>query len=136
MGSSNLLDNSTTNLSETIEDSEQLYRGIKNDEIHWNEKQQRLTSAVFKSSHGLSVDRCGRRGDEALLSVFASRMLGYGLAALLTLECRNSNTNPIAKPIDNNQFHAEIHGQGKIELTKGQSRALSKSARIVSNPLV
>ena len=53
-------------LPEKIESEEQLYRAIPNKPQLWKDSDGRPTSAIFKDSQGVSVDRDGKRNKERI----------------------------------------------------------------------
>lgn len=120
-------------LSEFITDSETLYKAIKiTVPNQWDIIKNQPTSAAFKDSKGLSVDRDGGRKVEVIISIFRKRFELKAVISLTAKDCRDSNTIPIAKPIQDNPFHAEIHSSSeKRTLTSGQARALKKKATVV-----
>ena len=115
-----------------IQDEELLHRAIKPKPQFWNTKTDTVSSALFKDSKGVSVDRNSNRSNEeiklCLLNTFPDLK---GEARLKTEICREKMCRIIADPIENNEHHALILGNGKIELTQGQAKFLSKNCIVV-----
>lgn len=107
-------------LSDEIMDEERLFRAVPNQPTYWKPKEKRYSSAMFKQSkgNGISVDRDGGRTTEAIVASFARSRPEYGLVVLTAGKCREIGTHPVAKPTENNDYHAEIHeSPSKIEIT-------------------
>lgn len=118
-------------LEDRIRDDEVLYRALI---LKWF-KNGRLTSAAFKQKNGASVDRDGGREEQAIIDTFEDRMPGRGLALIAARQCRDLETNPVANPIENNPYHAEIHdSQDKITIGISKARKLSKAVTIIKYP--
>lgn len=118
---------------EEVKEEESLYRSVKPLPQYW--KGNVVTSALFKDSKGVSVDRGGRRADESIVKNFKSAFGADQVKAIVCLtakKCFDTEVLVVAKPLDNNQYHAEIHRSAQeIELTKGQARALAKACNLV-----
>ncbi|MBU0764545.1 MAG: hypothetical protein KJ607_06905 [Bacteroidetes bacterium] len=118
-------------LKDYIEDYERLFRAIKPFPNLWKFDVNRPSSAAFKDSLGLSVDRKGTRTVERVIERFKKRFEIMAVVSLTAKECREFQTCPIAKPEPDNPEHAEIHGSlTEVALTSGKARKLSKIARI------
>src|SRR5690625_3000135 len=119
-------------LSDEIQNNELLYRAIKSGiPHHWKKDTNRPTSAVFKDSTGLSVDRKGDRTGDVIISTFQSKFSIKAVISITAEECRNAETLPLAKPLPDNPYHAEIHrNEDNPSLTSGQAKKLSRLARI------
>lgn len=118
-------------LKEHIEDEERLFRAIKPFPSWWKFDVNRPSSAAFKDSLGVSVDRQGVREINQVIERFKNRFEIRAVVSLTAKQCRDFGTYPIAKPETNNPEHAEIHGSPtEVTLTSGKARKLSKNARI------
>jgi hypothetical protein len=118
-----------------IEDEEILYRAISDNPSHWKPTLKKPTSALFKDKNGVSVDRDGQRSIQEIEDTFENRKPGNGLCCIPAGECRELQTYPIPKPLDDNAFHAEIHYSAtKIFSPSSVARKLSSSARIIKPP--
>jgi hypothetical protein len=96
-------------LSLIIADKEILYRAVPNNPIMWKFKMNRPSSAVFKDERGVSVDRDGGRNERQVIDDFNGRMPGRGLVSIKAKTCREIGTEPVARPLENNIYHAEIY---------------------------
>jgi hypothetical protein len=111
-----------------IADEEYLYRRIKNHPNFWKPELNRHTSAVFKQSNGLSVDRNHKRTDSEVIEVYKDADI-KGLLKLECQFCRSIPTFPIYKAEDFNEFHCEIHNSEiVIDLSNKQYKELSEAA--------
>jgi len=120
-----------------IEDTEQLYRAFPGSNPNlWKADLKRFTSAIFKDSLGCSVDRDGGRSEETIIEVFAERKPGFGLACIIAGDCREEDAHLVAKPEEDNPYHAEIHNsKSSVEITsKGKARRLAKKTHLVKYP--
>lgn len=93
------------------------------------------TSAIFKDSNGISVDRDGKREEINIVNSFKKRFPDFkAIVKVKTYDCKNLQVGNVkisllvlAKPLENNIYHAEIHqSKEKAALTSGQARALAK----------
>ena len=117
-------------LSPEIADDEFLYRGISNHQ--WDFQNNRITSAAFKDSLGVSVDRSGNRNNEACISRLLQTKPFYAIGRLLVSYVREKSLLVKYLPTEYNEYHSEIHHSlTRVELTTGQARALSQSATVV-----
>jgi hypothetical protein len=112
-----------------IDDDEFLYRRIINQPNFWKPDLNRHTSAAFKQSNGLSVDRNHERTDSEVIDVCKSTDI-KAISKIKCKFCRSIPTFPIHKPIvDTNIYHSEIHNSEIIiNLTQKQYKELSKTA--------
>lgn len=118
-------------LSPYLFDDEILYRAIKPFPNWWKSEIKRPSSAAFKDSRGVSVDRDARRTSDVVVKELRNRFSVRAVVSISVAECREFNTYPIGKPLPNQPEHAEIHrSESEIELTNSQARNLSKAARI------
>lgn len=114
-----------------IKDEERLFRVIKSFPNWWKFDVNRPSSAAFKDSNGVSVDRQGTRNIDQVIERFRNRFELRAVVSINAGKCREFNTYPIAKPGLENPEHAEIHNSPfEIPLTSGKARKLSKEARI------
>jgi len=123
-------------LSLHIEDNEILYRAIPDKPNMWKPELDRLTTAVFKDSHGLSVDRDGHRNEQQVIIDFDKRFSNKrGIVSILTKTCREIGTKPIAKPEEDNIYHAEIYDtDGSIKIKNSKVKKLRDACNIVRRP--
>lgn len=117
-------------LPDEIGDDEDLYRAVPNNPHFTKEEPDgsiRLTSALFKDSNGVSVDREGDRDEEDIIGNFKERKPGYGLAKISAGDCRESNTKPVWDPQEDNYYHSLIIRENdQLQLTRGQAKKLQR----------
>lgn len=117
-------------LPQNISDEEILFRAIKPFPNWWKFDINRPSSAAFKDSRGVSVDRDADRQSSQVVQILRARFSVRAVVSIPTGVCRTFGTCPVAKPLPNQPEHAEIHrSESEIELTSGQARNLSKAAR-------
>ncbi|MCH7413207.1 hypothetical protein MM213_06920 [Belliella sp. R4-6] len=118
-------------LQNYISDQEILYRAIKPYPNWWKAEINRPSSAAFKDSRGVSVDRDFARPPEQVIKELRNRFTLKSVVSIGANVCREFETFPVSKPLPNQPEHAEIHrSEHEIELTSGQARKLSKAAKI------
>lgn len=115
-----------------ISDEENLYRGITKQPQLWKDAQDRPSSAAFKDSNGVSVDRGGDRGETEVVDFLESRFELRAVVYVNAAYCRAIETSPIAKPLDNNPYHAEIHNIDRVELTASKAKKLARECVVVA----
>ena len=117
-------------LSQSIDDEEYLYRGITSHQ--WDSQNNRVTSAAYKDSLGVSVDRSGGRGEDACVSRLLQIKPFIAIGKLLVKFVRDKELLVKYKPTEDNEYHSEIHqSEEKIELTTGQAKSLSRETTVV-----
>ena len=117
-------------LSEEIADSEYLYRGVV--EEMWDAEHERITSAAFKDSHGVSVDRDGERTENECVKSLMKIKSFRKICRILTKTVRDNGALALYKPIPENVYHSEIHQTlDKVELSKGCARRISQAAEVL-----
>lgn len=118
-------------LSPYLSDDEILYRAVKPFPNWWKPELNKPSSAVFKDSRGVSVDRDAGRSNTEVVAELRSRFPVRAVVSISVAICRGIGTHPIARPLPNHPEHAEIHrSETEIELTNGQARNLSKAAKL------
>lgn len=118
-------------LPNEINDEEFLYRRIINKPNFWKEELNRHTSAAFKQSNGLSVDRSNFRPESDVIDVYKNLEI-KAVVNIKCQDCREIPTNPKHMPIPDNIFHSEIHNSNsEVNLTSKQIKILSEK----SNPI-
>ena len=86
-------------LPDEISDAEMLYRSVPDKPNMWKPEFNRPSSALFKDSKGVSVDRDGGRSIEEIIANFDRKMPERGLVSITAGECRKIGTKPVAKPL-------------------------------------
>lgn len=119
-------------LDKKIPDTEKLYRVVKTYPNWWKLSTNRPSSAVFKDSNGVSVDRQGDRNQNDIINTLKSRFILKAILSVLTGKCIEIGTFPIYNPSQTNIYHAEIHeSENKTLISSSKARRLSKMAEIV-----
>lgn len=113
-------------------EEEKLYRLIipKN----WYFEEDRISSAAFKDSKGLSVDRDGDRKDIEIINSFFSRFNNENIEAIACIDvktCIDLNTYLKYAPTDDNIYHSEIHDSiNRITLSPSKAKKLADKCSI------
>ncbi len=95
-------------LNEEISDREYLYRGVI--ELNWDFDNDRPSSATFKDSKGVSVDRDGERLESDCIKSLLNSKNFFAVCKVLTSEVRKLNALVLYKPVlPSNPYHSEIH---------------------------
>lgn len=117
-------------LNDFIDDAEFLYKRIPSNPNNW--KDGRITSAVFKDSRGLSVDRQHTREDENVVKFLKESFSNIVAIAKVKAEvCREVATYPVYKPVEGNIFHSEIHDSvDKVVISGAKAKKLSTLASV------
>lgn len=118
-------------LTDNIADTEYLYRGIL--DIWIDKEHNRITSAAFKDSLGVSVDRQADRQDEQCIQTLKSKSSKFVcVCKLLTKEVRQSEMFVKYCPSNSNIYHSEIHdSETQVRITsQSKARRLSTLAQI------
>ena len=79
-----------------------------------------------------SVDRDGQRAEAEIINVIKSKFELKAIVKLQTSFCRKIGTKVLAKPLDKNMYHAEIHDLGKVALTASKAKKLARACEIVA----
>lgn len=121
-------------LSEEIDNSELLFRAVPDKPQMWKEKEGRPSSAIFKDSQGVSVDRDGNRTDAQVTENFKKRF--STLKAIVSIEaeeCRDAGAFLQYDPLPDNFHHSLIlNSQDSIQVkSSGKARRLTKLTKIV-----
>lgn len=119
-------------LSDSILDSEWLYRAIN--PIYFREVG--FSTSAFKDKNGASVARDGGRREPGIIhALFVDFPHGWGAARVLAKVCRTCDTYPVALPLPDNPYHAEIHqSKDRVLLSNGRINCLLKDTVLVHRP--
>lgn len=115
-------------------DEEQLFRALKkNIPNYWKKEFSEITSAVFKDSNGVSVDRDGERSLDEIKQSFRSRFPSADFACTIEVTvgmCRDLQCDVIASAEEDNPHHALIYKDAvkRTKLSRKQARRLAKLA--------
>lgn len=104
-------------LDDFIDDNEWLFRGVV--EANWDYSQNRPSSATFKDSNGVSVDRDAGRSNSECIIVLSQRKPFKAISRVLTSSVRQLNAIALYKPISENLYHSEIHDSADRIQIKG-----------------
>lgn len=135
---------SQSHLPSVVDDSEFIYRAL-HFPTAWVEDLP--TSAAFKDSKGVSVDRDGGRVESDIIQrLIELKGANSGIIKIQVCECRAvSNIEVEADPIQENIYHALviqsiINDAGDVEkkmiLTDGQAKKLSRLVKANSHYIV
>jgi len=120
-----------------IKDEEFLYRVVKVNPNLWKEEEKRPSSASFKDSFGVSVDRQGGRTKEKVIFDFIERFGQDEIKAVIRVTagfCRDKGAfikNDINDDGSNDNHALILRSENEITLTSSVARALSKESEIV-----
>ena len=103
--------------NEPFLEGEIFHRVVKPNYNWWVSKENRLSSAAFKDSHGLSVDRAANRSSEEVTN-FLKQHLPDGCAEIIIslAVCSSTQSRIVSEPTLTNPFHMLILGEFKTEL--------------------
>ncbi len=105
--------------NEIIDDSEFLFRGVVN--VNWDFENDRPSSATFKDSLGVSVDRDGGRNQTECITELLLKKNFIAICKVLTYDVREIGAIVKYLPIINdNIFHSEIHDSIEVIQLKGK----------------
>lgn len=117
-------------LNPIIEDDEYLYRGII--DLNWDYENNRPSSATFKDSRGVSVDREGGRREESCISALSTKKDFFAICKVITRKVRELNALVKYVPIEDNQYHSEIHdSEERIQLRGSKPKKIRDNAIII-----
>ena len=101
-----------------ISDTEYLYRGIV--DANWDYERNRPSSATFKDSFGVSVNRDDHRDENLCVQELLEIRNFKGICKILTSAVREIGAVAFYKPIPLNIYHSEIHSSVDIIQIKGK----------------
>lgn len=115
-----------------IEGTETLFRAFQYDQ--WDFKENRVTSAVFKSSGSVSVDRDGQRTNEEIIAAFRSRNFyeNCGLVCNKAEYYRSIDCKLTPDPNPDNIYHALVDRENKEGTSNSIAKKLSRDADLVT----
>lgn len=118
-------------LDDYIDDNEFLYRRVILNPNYWDFESNKPTSAIFKDSNGVSVDRQWNRNDSEIIEGFKVFEI-RAVVKILTATCRDLEANPVYKPVESNIFHSEIHDSiHKVQISGSKAKRLRDSSQII-----
>lgn len=118
-------------MDDNFASDECLYRGLH---PIWIEDDNSVSSAAFKDSGGISVDRDGGRDEQDCIKRLTEalpQMVGVG--KLTCGEVEECGATTIYCPVEGNEYHSEIHDSSEqVQIkSKSKSRKLAKKCQIV-----
>jgi hypothetical protein len=118
-------------LEEYIENNEFLYRRVILNPNFWDFENNRPSSAIYKDSNGVSVDRQHNRSDKDIIEQYKEYPI-RAIAKVLTATCRNIETYPIYKPVSDNIYHCEIlDAIDKVQISGSKAKKLRDNSEII-----
>lgn len=114
-------------MDEHFASNECLYRGLHS---LWIEDDNTVSSAAFKDSGGVSVDRDGGRNQrECVDRLLEALPQLVGVCKLTICDVEACDAVAVYRPISNNEYHSEIHDSvGQVQI-KSRSKAKKLSVR-------
>lgn len=100
-----------------VDDSEFLYRGII--EVNWDFENDRPSSATFKDSFGVSVDRDNWRKEADCIEFLLKKKGFFSICKIKTGKVRALNALVKYLPANDNIYHTEIHDSEERAQMKG-----------------
>lgn len=111
-------------LDEQFNPDESLYRGVV--KANWDYEKARPSSATFKDSNGISVDRDGGRSESECIESLLANRRWKAIAKVTVQDVLDVSAIVIYKPVvPKNIFHSEIHDStSKLALPQSKSKKL------------
>ena len=122
---------SSTKLDDHIADEELLYRGVPMNPNQWSFERNTPSSAAFKDSLGVPVDRDRNRKEIKRIASLTNRLVLRAVVSVTAKQCRETNAHLQSDPVDGNPYHALVlHSEKRNPLTSGQARFISRQCRV------
>lgn len=118
-------------MDETFASDELLYRGLP---LIWLEDDDSVSSAAFKDSNGISVDRDGGRIEQECVKRMVDNLPKIaGVGKLACEEVEECGAFPVYLPERNNVYHSEIHDSAEQVRIKSNSKArkLARKCQVI-----
>jgi hypothetical protein len=117
-------------------ETETLLRGVNKNPNFWNNERNRPTSAIFKDSKGISVNRTGENKKYYIKSLeLLKSNLNENIRTVVEIEvnyCKELELYLKYLPVENNIYHSEIHkSENQIVLSKSEAKKLSEICKII-----
>lgn len=126
---------SCNKIPQEIGDEEYLYRGVV--EINWDNELQRPSSATYKDSFGVSVNRDASRKEQDCVEQLLNLKPFKAVCRVTALTVRKIEAVAKYLPTEDNIYHSEIHNsEDKIPLSGGKASKIREQSEVVyiSNP--
>lgn len=118
------------NLEKTINENEFLYRGII--EINWDFNNNRPSSATFKDSKGVSVDRDANRIEKDCVSFLNSKKNFFAICKVKCKEVIEKSAIVKYLPVEDNIYHSEIHdSEDRIQMRGSKPKKIRDNSIVV-----
>ena len=115
-------------MDDNFDKKEKLLRAVRPNSIYW--ENGRLSSAAFKDSAGLSVDRVFDRPLSLAVDVMKENLDG-SIVSVKVENCDDVNACVKYLPSPRNAYHSEIHKDEKTKrLAEFQAKGLARCAKI------
>ena len=113
-----------------FDDEEFLFRWVI--DINWDYEADRPSSATFKDSKGVSVDRQYGRDSEECVTFLQGGRDFKAVCAVSSFDIKQCLAYPKYLPIDSNPYHSEIHDdKDRVDIRKSKARNLSRKCETV-----
>ncbi len=113
-----------------ISPEEFLFRGVLS--VQWDYQHNRPSSAVFKDSKGVSVDRNFDRTDVDCINRLLKLRDFVGVSKIRVEKVREINASVFYKPTLDNIYHAEIHDSDfKVNIGGSKAQKLRDCSEVV-----
>lgn len=90
----------------------------------WIEDDNRVSSAAFKDSNGVSVDRDGGRSEKECINRLVNALPQITSVGRLSIsEVDSCDAVTVYSPVDGNEYHCEIHDSIEQVAIKSKSKA-------------
>lgn len=117
-------------LDTVIKDDEFLYRGII--ESFWDYKNNKPSSAIYKDSKGVSVDRDAKRPQDDCIAFLQAKKNFFAICKIKASIVREKNAILKYLPVEGNIYHSEIHDSiDRIQMRGSKPKKLRDSSIVV-----
>lgn len=117
-------------LSDEVNDSEFLYRGVVVQ--NWDFENNRPSSATFKDSLGVSVDRDGGRSDKDCIDQIMQVKDFQAICKVITSDVRSLGAEVFYRPVEGNIYHSEIHdSHERVQMRGKKPKVLREKSSVV-----
>ncbi|NOX87314.1 MAG: hypothetical protein GXO86_15380 [Chlorobi bacterium] len=116
-------------LDDYIENNEYLYRGIVKQ--LWDFENNRPSSAIYKDSKGVSVDRDAGRSERDCVIFLLDKRDFFAVGKVLTKDVRILNAVVKYLPVEHNIYHSEIHDSDNNVRLRGRKPARIRDKTII-----
>lgn len=118
------------NLDSEISDDEFLYRGVI--EQNWDFENDRPSSATFKDSNGVSVDRDGSRSLESCIQALKASKAFFAICRVKASAVRNNGAVIKYLPEPDNIYHSEIHDSHvRVQMRGSKPKKIRDDSEVV-----